>query len=120
MWQQLDWSNWLYGLFAGMIGGGATAVTGALAASAIDSNDFGFGTSRSVKLMAAMFLMSALKDTCLYLKQNPLPKIITVTTVQTTEQISPKATQVTKVEQTTIQKQPPEPPPTPPVDQAKP
>lgn len=99
----LDWSNWFYGLFAGFIGGGSAAVTGALAASAIDSKDFGFGSSQSFKLMGAMFLMSAIKDTCLYLKQNPLPKIITVTTVETTEKLTPKATVVTTVEQTKVE-----------------
>lgn len=99
----LDWESWLYGLFAGMIGGGSTAVTGALAASAIDSRDFGFGTARSMKLMGAMFLMSAGKDMFLYLKQNPLPKVITVTTVETTEKLTPKATVVTTIEQTKVE-----------------
>lgn len=47
----LDWGNWLYGLFAGGIGGGATAVYGAFAASAIDAH-FAFGTPNSFKLMA--------------------------------------------------------------------
>lgn len=106
LWQQLDWSNWLYGLFAGMIGGGSTAVTGALAASAIDSHDFGLGTARSFKLMAAMFAMSAAKDMFLYLKQNPLPKVVTVTTVETTQQMTPKSTVVTTVEQTKVEELP--------------
>lgn len=99
----LDWGSWLYGLFAGMIGGGATAMTGALAASAIDGTDFAIGSMRSFKLMAAMFAMSAAKDMFLYLKQNPLPKVVTVTTVETTQQLTPKSTVVTTVERTKVE-----------------
>lgn len=102
----LDWGNWLYGLFAGGIGGGATAVYGAFAASAIDAH-FAFGTANSMKLMAMMFAMSFLKDAALYLKQNPLPAIRTVTTVETVERTrNPPATVTTTVEKTEISPDP--------------
>jgi hypothetical protein len=81
----LDWSIWLYGLFAGGVGGGATAVWGALSASMVDS-PFAVGSASSFKLMGMMFLMSFVKDAALYLKQNPMPAMKTVTTaVETTE-----------------------------------
>jgi hypothetical protein len=72
----MDWGNWLYGLFAGAIGGGASAVTVALSASAIDPH-FAVGTPNSLKLMGLTFAISAAKDAFLYLKQNPLPKLRT-------------------------------------------
>lgn len=99
----MDWSGWLYGLLAGAIGGGATAVYGAMAATMVDSSDFAFGSPKSLKLMGMMFAMSFIKDAALYLKQNPMPKVVTVTTVETVErQKNPPATVTTRVEETKI------------------
>lgn len=123
MWQQLDWSKWLYGLVAGMIGGGSTAVTGAIAVSAIDSKAFELGSVHSIKLMLVMFAFSAGKDMFLFLKQHPLPEVFVSTKVETIEKVTPQITMVTTVEKKTAEAgvaKGPEPPPTPPVDQAKP
>ena len=99
----LDWGSWLYGLFAGGIGGGATAVYGAMAASMIDSTHFAFGSPSSFKLMGMMFAMSFLKDAALYLKQKPLPDVKTVTTTETVERTThPPATVTTTVEETKV------------------
>jgi len=105
----LDWSNWFYGLLAGMIGGGSSAFTSGISASAIDPTTFAFGSSKSVKLMVAMFVWNAVLAAFLYLKQNPLPKVKTVTTVETTERISPKVAVVTTVEQTKVTEDDPKP-----------
>ena len=109
MLENLDWGNWIYGLFAGGIGGGASAVSGAFAASAIDSTHFGFGSTASWKLMGLMFLMNFMKDGFLYLKQNPLPTVKTVTKVETVErQQHPPAVVTTTVEETKVTKAGPE------------
>ena len=98
----LDWGNWLYGLFAGCIGGAANAVSGAVAALVVDAKDFSAGSAHSFKLMAAIFCLTFLKDAALYLTQHPLPTVKTVTTVETVEkQVHPTATVTTTVEQTT-------------------
>lgn len=99
----LDWGNWIYGLLWGSIGGGANAVSGAMAASMVDSKDFAFGSAQSLKLMGAIFLFTFVKDAALYLKQNPLPAIKTVTTVETVERKQhPPAVVTTTVEKTEI------------------
>lgn len=92
----MDWGSWLYGLFAGAIGGGSAAVTGGFAAMAVDSKDFGMGTANSFKLMGMMFVFSAVKDAMLYLKQNPLPPIVTQTV---TESVSHTTTTVIAAEE---------------------
>lgn len=112
----LDWGNWIYGLVAGFIGGGSTAVSGGLALLVIDPNDFNFSNPKLFKAMAAMFLFSGVKDMMLYLHQQPLPKIITTTTVTETS-VSPglppgipAVTTTKKVEQTKVEPVKPEEP----------
>lgn len=104
-WSELDWSGWAYGLMAGSIGGGATAVYGALAVAMIDSRDFSVGSAKSFKLMGLMFAMSFIKDAALYLKQNPLPTVKVVKRVETVaHQENPATTVTTTIEQTTTAK----------------
>ncbi len=99
----LDWGNWIYGLFAALIGGGSTAVVGAMAVSAIDSREFSLGSLNSIKVMGIMFLWSGGKDFFLYLKQNPLPAILRETTVQTVEKLqNPPAVVTTTVKTTEV------------------
>lgn len=106
----LDWENWLYGLFAGGIGGGATAITGGIAAGAIDSH-FSLFSASSFKLMGLMFAMSFIKDAALYLSQSPLPKVKTVvTTTKVTDNTLPGEKRVTTVEETHVEPMPPLPP----------
>jgi hypothetical protein len=106
----LDWGNWLYGLFAGGIGGGATAITGGIAAGAIDSH-FSMGTSNSFKLMGLMFVLSFIKDVALYLSQSPLPKVKTVTTTtKVMDQPAPGEKRVTTIEETHVEPISPPPP----------
>lgn len=71
--ESLDWANWFYGLVAGAVTGGASAIATGFVAGAVDQH-FSFGGGNSFKLMGGMFLFNALKDAALYLKQNPLPQ----------------------------------------------
>jgi hypothetical protein len=109
--EDLDWGSWLYGIFAGGIGGGATAVYGAIAASMIDSKHFGFGSAASFKLAGMMFGMSFVKDAALYLKQNPLPAVKRETTVSSARS-TPAGTVITTVKETEmVQAETPKEPP---------
>lgn len=94
---RLDWGNWLYGIGAGFIGGGSTAVTGAMALMVIDSKDFYLGGVKIWQVMGLMFVFSGVKDMMLFLAQQPLPKIITtVTTTETSVLPTRPPTTITK------------------------
>lgn len=82
--QHLDWENWLYGLWAAVIGGGSTAASGAIAVISVDPMDFNLGTSKFWKVSAVMFLTGAATSFFMFLKQNPAPKIIEQTKVTVT------------------------------------
>lgn len=98
----MDWGSWLYGLFAGGIGGGAAAVYGAMIASAV-SKDLAFGSAASFKFMGLMFAMSFVKDAALYLKQKPLPDVVRETTTETVaRQQYPPAVVTTTVKETEV------------------
>ena len=104
---RLDWGNWVYGLFAGCIGGAANALSGGVAALVVDAKDFSAGSAHSFKMMGAIFALTFLKDAALYLSQNPLPPIKTVTTVETVEhQAHPSATVTTTVQETKMSEEP--------------
>lgn len=79
----LDWSNWIRGLLAALIGGGSSAVSGGIVVSAYDPKDFNFGDAKIFKVMGFMFVFNAVLSMFMYLKQHPLPDV--VTTVTTTE-----------------------------------
>ena len=70
---KLDWQRWLYGLAAGFVGGGASAVVGGITVSAIDSDHFNFMHMKFYALIGAMFLANGLTHAFAYLKQSPLP-----------------------------------------------
>jgi hypothetical protein len=107
--RDLDWGNWLYGLFYGSIGGGANSVSGALGAVIVDPKHFAFGSTSSFKLMGVIFLLTFMKDASLYLAQKPLPPIKTVTTTETVQQTTrPAATVTTTIEQTQMSANPQE------------
>jgi hypothetical protein len=84
-WGSLDWSLWVYGLLSGAIGGGANAVYAAFGAMVIDPHDFAFGSAKSFQLMGWVFLFSAAMSAFLYLKQKPLPDIVSEKKEQTVE-----------------------------------
>jgi glycerol-3-phosphate acyltransferase PlsY len=77
---KLDWENWMYGVFAGFIGGGATAVTSGVTLNMVDPKDFNVYTSKFYVMVAAIFAANGLMSMFMFLKQNPLPPIVTTTT----------------------------------------
>lgn len=97
----LDWSNWLYGLGAGFIGGGATAVTSGVTLNMVDSKDFNIYSSKFYVMVGSIFLVNGLMNMFMYLKQNPLPAHTTVTKMEQTT-TAPDTTTKTVVEKTEI------------------
>ena len=87
---KLDWSHWLYGLFAALIGGGAGSVSAAFGASMLAPGQFGVGGTQgwnSLKLMGFTFVISGAIAVFAYLKQSPLPAQIATVTETTTVSI---------------------------------
>ena len=93
----MDWGNWAYGLFAGFIGGGASAVTSGITLNMVDSKDFNIYTHKFYTMVGAIFLVNGMMNMFMFLKQNPLPAV--KTTVTKVQQRTDAGT-VTKVEQT--------------------
>jgi hypothetical protein len=84
---RLDWGNWLYGLIAGFVGGGAGSVITALGAIGITPNSYNLNTQfgNTMRLAAFSFLINGFITMMAYLHQNPLPaKEPTTTVVETT------------------------------------
>jgi uncharacterized membrane protein HdeD (DUF308 family) len=71
----LDFSEWLRGLVAAFISGGASAVTGGFTVSALDPRDYNLqeGMPRLLLLMGAMFLVNGILSMMLFLRQKPVP-----------------------------------------------
>lgn len=71
---QLDWSNWIYGLVYALIGGGATAVTGAFATALVDPDHFNIAhPAKLLETMAITFIIAGVLAGFGFLKQKPLP-----------------------------------------------
>jgi hypothetical protein len=81
--RKLDFLGWIYGLLSAVIGGGASSVTAAVAASIIKPDDFALAGAASIKLMMSCFMINAVISMFLYLKQSPLPKILESSTTTT-------------------------------------
>lgn len=105
--ESLDWESWLYGLFAGAIGGGSSAVVSGVTVSLMDPKDYGVGSGKFLALVGTVFITNAAMSMFLYLKQSPLPRIKTVTTVETVElQKNPPAKVTTTVQETKMSNEP--------------
>lgn len=107
---KLDWSNWLYGLFSGLIGGGATSVGTGIANIVVDPNDFNIyaGLHKLLLVMVVSFVVGALTAFFAFLKTQPLPPIIhTETNVQKTESTPEGVQTVTTMQKTQTVTAPP-------------
>jgi hypothetical protein len=102
----LDWSHWLYGLLAAFIGGGASAVASGITVSIKDPEKFSLGSGNFFELLFIVFMTSGSLSFFAFLKQQPLPPVITRTTVETAVQQSPEVKVVTTVEKTVVSPSP--------------
>jgi len=69
----LDWGNWMYGLWVAVIGGASNGVLAGLGLTLVDPKDFNFSTAAFRKMVIGLFVVSAVKDFFLYLAQHPAP-----------------------------------------------
>ena len=96
---------WLHGLVAALIGGGSSGVIAGLAAMGIapDKFDLNANLGNTFKMMGVVFLMSGVISVFTYLKQSPLPQIVTEDTVIIKkESVDGAPPTITTTEKTTI------------------
>ena len=72
---RLDFSDWLYGLGAAFIGGGAGAVSAGLGVSMLDPKDWNLGTGKLYALVGSVFVINGLLNMMAFLREKPLPGI---------------------------------------------
>ena len=95
----VDWSDWVRGLFAAFISGGASAVVSGIAVSTSDPDHFAFGTTKFYELVFSVFMASGLLNMFSFLRTKPIPDLKTVTTTVTT---TGKATDPNPLVKTTV------------------
>jgi hypothetical protein len=100
----LDFSEWFRGLVASFISGGASAVSGGITVSALDSKDYNFqtGLPKLLTLMGVMFLVNGILSMMLFLRQSPVPSHKTVMTTEKTTVVQPTSPP-TKIETTVVE-----------------
>lgn len=81
---RLDFGDWLYGLGAAFIGGGASAVTSGITLNLLDPSDFNLQTGKLWVTMAAFFVVNGTMSAMAFLRTKPLPDIVVTTTTETT------------------------------------
>lgn len=70
--KKLDWQSWLYGLFAGIIGGAATSIVTIAGGQMVGAATF------TPRQLITVGVISAIINAAMFLKQSPLPKVIEV------------------------------------------
>lgn len=75
---QLGWGPWGYGLIRGAISGGATAVASSPVVMGLDPDHFNLqnGLPHTLELMAAIFVINAIYRMIEFLKDHPLPEVV--------------------------------------------
>jgi hypothetical protein len=81
--KEMDWGNWLAGLWAAVIGGGANAVAGGVAINMVDPHHFNAQNSDFYRLVIGLFAANATVSFFMYLKQNPVPQHLVSKTTAT-------------------------------------
>jgi len=80
----LDFGNWVMGLGAAFIGGGAGAFSAGLATIIVDPHDFNIYTLKFWQVVLGTFVISGLGPFFAFLHTKPLPDIKQVTTTTQT------------------------------------
>lgn len=99
---ELDTTDWLRGLVAAFVSGGASAVTSGMVVSINDPKDYAIGTAKFYNLVWSVFAIAGLFSAISFLRTKPIPDLKTV--VKTVEVTSggaiPKV--VTTVQETSV------------------
>ncbi len=96
----LDWGGWLYGLFAAVIGGAASAIVAGGSAALVVP---GIKASQALTVMGTTFVVSGVFSGMNYLAKQPLPsKVVTTTTTETHGGPAPESVVTSKVEEVKV------------------
>jgi hypothetical protein len=71
----LDWSDWIKGIVAAFVGGGAGAVTSGVVVSLGDPQQYNMGTQKFYVLVGTVFAMSGMMNMMAFLRTKPLPDV---------------------------------------------
>jgi len=82
---RIDLGDWVRGVVAAFIGGGAGAVTGAFSVTTIDPDHFKMGGTKFFEVAAMIFAVTGFLNMMAFLHQKPLPEMKTVATGTVTE-----------------------------------
>jgi hypothetical protein len=91
----LDWQNWLYGLWAAVIGGASNSVVAGLGLNLMDPMDFNAREPRFWFMVGGLFGLGAVKDFFIYLAQHPAPAFKTTTETVGTKTVTAPTGEVT-------------------------
>ena len=73
---KLDWSDWVGGLVSGVISSGATSAIAAFGMATQDPEHF-TDINKIIKSITVAFIIGAILNMLNYLKQKPVPSIVT-------------------------------------------
>lgn len=73
----LDFEDWLRGLIAAFVQGGASVVTGGITVASMDAKDYYMGSHKLYALVGAMFTVNGILGAAMFLRQKPVPELKT-------------------------------------------
>lgn len=76
----IDFTDWIRGLVAAFIGGGAAAVSAGFVVSAKDPQHYALGSASFFQVAGSVFLVSGTINAMAFLRTKPIPDLKTVTT----------------------------------------
>ena len=98
----VDAQDWVRGLVAAFIQGGSAAVVSGVVVSQNDPKEYALGSGKFFGLVTSVFLVAGTLGAFAFLRQKPLPDLITTTvTAKTTEQPGTEPKTETTVQTTT-------------------
>ena len=98
----LDWGTWIYGAMYAFVSAGSGSILAGFTAAYVDPEHFNISNpKRILELLGGMFLFAAVPAFFGFLRQNPLPKIITTTTDSITVKRNPPTVTATSTTTTT-------------------
>lgn len=107
---KIDWSDWVRGIVAAFISGGAAAVTSGVTVNMLDPDRYNIHTGSFYVLILAMFAANGTLNMMAFLREKPLPELKTVvSTVETTRTPGIPTTTVVTVKETSIEPKEPKP-----------
>ncbi len=109
---ELDWSDWILGLWSAVITGGSSAVVSAFGLMVMDPKDFNPQGEKLYMVAGQLFLWTGFLGMLNFLRQKPAPAFKTVEkTVETTTVGAKAPTVVETVKETVVAPIPAEPKP---------